>query len=130
MNFTLTLAVRDIEHTERFYRDVLQFAIERFVPAKGHPPVLLLERGGASLLFREKEVLEALHPAIFQHLDRHPVGTGLTIEFTVSDLRPISKAIFRREWPILYELQDDEFNRRELWLHDPDGYVIVLTQEG
>ncbi len=130
MSLSLTLAVDDLDRTERFYRDVLHFAVQRLVPAQGRPPVLLLREGDATILFREKEVLEAVHPAAFQHLDRHQRGTGMTIEFTVGDLRPVSRSLFRREWPVLYELEDDEHNRRELWLHDPDGYVLVLMEEG
>lgn len=129
MSFTLTLAVRDLDRTDLFYREVLQLPVERFIPAEGHPPVLLLQRGDAVLLFREKEVLAALHPVLFQHLDRHPAGTGMTLEFTVEDLRPIRRAADRRGVHMLYELEDEEFGRREVWLHDPDGYLIVLLQE-
>lgn len=129
MSFTLTLAVRDLDRTDLFYREVLQLPVERFIPAEGHPPVLLLSRGDTVLLFREQEVLAALHPALFQHLDRHPAGVGVTLEFSFPDLAPIRRAIFRRQLHTLYELQDDEFRRQELWLHDPDGYLVVLLQE-
>ncbi len=127
---TLTLAVRDLDRTERFYTEVLHFAPRRIVAAQGHPPALLVRRGDATLLFRQREVLEALHPAVFQHLDRHQAGTGVSFEFTVGDLRPISRSLHRWEWPVLYELHDDEFNRREIWVHDPDGYLLVLMEEG
>ena len=129
MSFTLTPAVQDIDRTELFYREILQFSVERFVPAEGHPPVLLLKDGDALLLFREREVLSAMHPAIFEHLDRHPAGTGLTLEFTVDDLRPICRILDRRRMHVLYELEDAQHRRREVWLHDPDGYLVILNQE-
>jgi len=129
MNFTLTLAVSDLERTAAFYEELLELPVERFVPAPGHPSVLLLGQGDATVLFRETAALEALHPALFQNLDRHPRGVGVTIEFTVEALTPILKNIARRQLHTLYELEDDEYKRREVWLHDPDGYLVVLSEE-
>jgi catechol 2,3-dioxygenase-like lactoylglutathione lyase family enzyme len=129
MNFTLTLAVSDLEQTAAFYGELLELALERFVPVPGHPPVLLLGHGEAIILFRETAVLEALHPALFQNLERHPRGVGVTLEFTVEALKPLLKNIARRQLHTLYELEDDEFDRREVWLHDPDGYLVVLNEE-
>lgn len=129
MNLTLTLAVRDLELTAEFYGDILQMNIERFVPAAGHPPVLLLSRGDATILFRESESLEASHPALFQNLDRHPKGVGVTLEFALSALGPLRKNIDRRGLHLLYELEDEEFGRHEFWLHDPDGYLLILVEE-
>lgn len=129
MSLTLTLAVRDLEHTETFYRDILLRQIERFSPLPGHPSVLLLRQGDAAVLFREAAVLETLHPALFQDLDRHAVGVGMTLEFTVEKLKPILRNIGRKKLRTLYELEDEEFHRREVWLHDPDGYLVVLNEE-
>jgi catechol 2,3-dioxygenase-like lactoylglutathione lyase family enzyme len=129
MNFTLTLAISDLERTTVFYGEILELAIERFVPVPGHPPVLLLGHGEATVLFRETAALEERHPALFQNLERHPRGVGVTLEFTVEALKPILKNIARRQLHTLYELEDDEFNRREVWLHDPDGYLVVLSEE-
>ena len=130
MDLTLTLAVSDLERTTAFYSEVLQLPVERFVPAPGHPPVLLVRHGDATLLFREAAVLEALHPALLQNLERHPWGVGMTLEFTLPVLSPVRRQIERRGLHILYELQDAEFDRAELWLHDPDGYLLILAAEG
>ncbi|OHB33373.1 MAG: hypothetical protein A2X84_01560 [Desulfuromonadaceae bacterium GWC2_58_13] len=129
MNLTLTLAVTDLDRTAAFYNDILQLSTERFVPAEGHQPLLLLRRGDATILFCELETLEAQHPALFQSLYRHPLGIGLTLEFTVADLKPVLRAVDRRQLHLVYELVDDEFDRREIWLHDPDGYLVILCQE-
>jgi len=125
-NLTLTLAVADLALSEQFYAELLGLPVERFVPLPGHPPVLLLRCGTASVLFRESTVLEALHPALFQNLERHPKGIGTSLEWTVPDLEPLRRRLQRRKWPLLYELDDEEFGRREIWLHDPDGYLLVL----
>ncbi len=129
IDFTLTLGVRDLDATDFFYREVLALELETFVPAAGHPPVLILCHAGATILFRELTTLEALHPALFQNLSRHPLGVGVTLELTVPRLRPILKQVARRNLHLLYELEDDQFGRREIWLHDPDGYLVVLVEE-
>ncbi len=129
MNLTLTLAVTDLELTARFYREILHLHLEELRPLPEHPPLLLLRCGDASILFREKTTLEALHPVQFQHLDRHPLGLGVTLELAVADLAPIHRALSRQQVHSLYELEDDEHRRREVWLHDPDGYLLILSED-
>jgi len=129
MHFTLTLAVSDLERTETFYGEVLELSVERFVPLPEHPPVLLLGHGEATVLFREAATLEALHPALFQSLERHPRGIGVTLEFSLESLKAPLRNIARQQLHTLYELEDEEFQRREVWLHDPDGYLVILTEE-
>ncbi len=130
MDLTLTLAVADLERTEAFYRDVLHLDLERLRAAPGHPPVLHLAVGTADLLFREEGVFAAFHPALFQSLERHPRGLGITLELTLPSLGPVLREIDRRRLHTLYELEDDEFGRREVWLHDPDGFLLVLSEQG
>ncbi len=129
MPVTLTLGVRDLDATALFYREILLLDLETFVPAPGHPPVLILRQGDAVVLFRELDTLEALHPALFQNLSRHPLGVGTSLEIQVSHLQPALKNIARRDLHLLYELEDEEFGRREIWLHDPDGYLVILSEQ-
>lgn len=129
MSLTLTLAVADLDRTEEFYRDWLRQPVERLDPLAGQRSVLLLLFGETAVLFRQDETLAATHPALFQHLDRHPKGQGMSLELDYTDLGPISRTLDRYGYHLLYELQDDEHQRRELWLHDPDGYLLILTQD-
>jgi catechol 2,3-dioxygenase-like lactoylglutathione lyase family enzyme len=129
MSLSLTLAVADLDRTEAFYRNLLRQPIERLTPLVGHPPLLLLLLGDSALLFRQSSALSATHPALFQNLDRHPKGVGMALELIYDDLGPISRSLDRSEHHLLYELRDDEHHRRELWLHDPDGYLLMLIQE-
>lgn len=129
MRLTLTLAVRDLERTAEFYGETLQLEIERFAPAADQPSVILLPCGDTAILFRELSAMEALHPALFQNLERHPLGVGMTVEIPLKALSPVAKNIDRQGLHTLYELEDEEFGRRELWLHDPDGYLVILSEE-
>jgi len=127
MSLTLTLAVADLEKTELFYQQTLGLDLESFEPAPGYPRVLLLLSGGTAILFRQQQALEASHPALFQNLDRHPKGVGVTLELELPDLMATRQAIDHQGLHLLYELEDQEHQRRELWLHDPDGYLLILT---
>jgi len=129
MNLTITLAVADLERTEDFYRKLLQQPIERLSPGKGLPDLLLLMFDGSDVLFRQDQNLAAANPALFHNLNRHPKGVGVVLELTYADLGPINQRLNRQKRHLLYELQDDEHRRRELWLHDPDGYLLILNQE-
>jgi len=125
MALTLALTVRDLDSTEFFYRELLARPVERFEPP-GFAPVLLLRDGDATVVFRSVAATETLHPGLYQELDRQPFGIGVRLEFTADDLDDIVRRLERRQMPLLYELEDREHQRRELWLHDPDGYLVVL----
>lgn len=129
MSLTLTLAVTDLAQTEDFYREQLLQPIERLSTDAGLPGVLLLMRNECVVLFRQDNSLAAMHPALFQNLGRHPKGVGVALELTYDELDPVSRRLDRLEHHLLYELQDKEHRRREIWLHDPDGYLLILTQE-
>jgi hypothetical protein len=73
--------------------------------------------------------LEAQHPALLQNLTRQPLGVGVQLELSCTDLTAVRHSIEYYQWPISYELEDDEHQRREIWLQDPDGYLLVLNEE-
>jgi len=129
MEFSLTLAVSDLQQTEHFYRNILQLS-PRWGKTRGRlADFLLLHCQQACIVFRQLADLEASHPALLQNLDRHPLGVGVQLEFASPDLSRVRHSIDRHRWPVSYELDDDEHCRRELWLHDPDGYLLVLNEE-
>ena len=127
MGITLTLGVTDLKRTLEFYREILQLEITEHRMRPHLPPLLLLQRGNTTVLFRDLSTLQALHPAIFEAVERHPRGLGMTLEFSVADLAAICRNISRRQLHTVYELVDDESGWQELWLHDPDGYLVILS---
>ncbi len=128
MSMMITLAVKNLQRTQAFYAQICQLAIERHLLLDDMPPVLILQQGGGTILFRELASLQALHPTVFEAADRHPLGMGVTIELEVTDLDATRRLIAHHQIHVLYELQDEESGWRELWLHDPDGYLIILSQ--
>jgi len=129
MQLSLTLGVADLERSEDFYREILQMSPLRSQVGDGMPDFMLLRCGETCIIFRPLQILEAQHPALLQNLTRHPLGVGMQLELSCSDLTAVRNAIDRYRWPVVYELEDAEHQRNEIWLHDPDGYLIVLNEE-
>jgi len=129
MQLQLTLAVADLDRSESFYRNLLCLPLQRFAPGPQFPELLCLQLGEQSVLLRQQEDLAASHPAIFEPIDRHPKGIGVTLELAVKNLEQINRRLDQQQLHTLYELEDAEHHRRELWLHDPDGYLLMLVEE-
>jgi catechol 2,3-dioxygenase-like lactoylglutathione lyase family enzyme len=129
MQLSLTLGVADLDQCEDFYREVLNLAPQRGRVAEQFPEYLLLRCAETCIIFRPLAHLQAQHPALRQNLCRHPLGVGVQLELSCPDLTQIRQNIARCQWPVAYELDDDEHQRSEIWLHDPDGYLLVLNEE-
>lgn len=129
MHLNITLAVADLEITTQFYRDVLQLPVKKIADSRGQECYLLVTMDNIQVVFQRREEMEALHPAVFQNLTRDSFGVGLQLELNCPDLKNVYRQIVRQRWPISYELEDQEHQRRELWLHDPDGYLLILNEE-
>jgi len=130
LQLSLTLGVADLDRCEDFYREVLNQPLERGRVAKRFPEFLLLRCAATCIVFRPLEHLQAQHPALLQNLSRAPLGAGVQLELSCPDLTQIRQNIARYQWPVAYELEDAQHQRSEIWLQDPDGYLLVLNEEG
>ncbi len=129
MQLNLTLGVTDLQQSQIFYSEILELAVDCQPSHHSRPAFLLVRCGATRLVLQPLAVLEAQHPALLQNLSRDTLGVGLQLEFSCPDLSALLHRLQTRHWPILYELDDREHQRRELWLHDPDGYLLVLNEE-
>lgn len=129
MQLSLTLGVADLQRSEDFYRELLQMNPQRSQPNGKNPDFLLLRCAETCIVFRPLTELEAQHPALLQNLTRQSLGVGMQLELSCPDLTAVRNAIDHYQWPVAYELEDVEHQRSEIWLHDPDGYLIVLNEE-
>ncbi|MDY0290867.1 MAG: VOC family protein [Desulfuromonadaceae bacterium] len=130
MSFILTLGVTDLERSDFFYRHILGFRVERFHPATQRVESLIIREGNVNIVMLPAATLRKRHPAAFEHLGRTPFGAGMSLDFQVENLTAIARNLKKHMLPILYELEDEEHNRREIWLYDPSGYLVTLCQEG
>ena len=129
MQLSLTLGVTDLDRCEDFYRELLTLNPQRGRAAAQFPEYLLLRCGETCIIFRPLDHLESQHPSLLQNLSRHPLGVGVQLELSCPDLSQVRRNIERYQWPVAYELEDAEHQRSEIWLHDPDGYLLVLNEE-
>ena len=57
-----------------------------------------------------------------------PVGNGVLLWFQVDDFEAAVKRAGRLKAVVLEEPHENESaNQREIWLRDPDGFVVVLA---
>ena len=129
MLLNLTLAATDLEKTAIFYRKVLLLSPELIQPPALENSFLRLFFGKVRVVFQSRKEMEARHPALLQNLTRDSFGVGVQLELSYDNLDDVYRMIKYYDWPIAYELDDQEHRRRELWLHDPDGYLLVLNED-
>lgn len=125
MKLNLTLAVNDLDLSRQFYQDLLGLNIAPFLEDGFFIGSFL----NIKVVFQALARLEQRHPAFLQHLERSPLGAGVQFELEGCDLDAVERRLDRCGWPIVYELDDREHGRREIWVQDPDGYVVVLNEE-
>lgn len=129
MQLNLTLAVADLKKTEQFYREVLLLSPELIRASNAKQGYIILSFEQMKIIFQLLGDMEAQHPALLQSLNRAPLGVGAQLELSCHNLDDIYRMVNHYHWPICYELDDQEYQRRELWLQDPDGYLLVLNEE-
>jgi catechol 2,3-dioxygenase-like lactoylglutathione lyase family enzyme len=121
------LHVNDLEKSLSFWRDVLGFQAafareeERFVyleHPEGHQ-IMLCQRHG-------RFETGPLDP---------PLGQGAMFQIYLADIGPVLHALTARDWPIYLgprevwrRTGDRESGQTEVFVQDPDGYLIMIAQ--
>jgi len=126
--FVCELHVNDVVASLAFWRDVLGFAIAYRRAEEGffyleHPQghqIMLCQRHGRF----ETGVLE------------RPFGRGAMLQLYFSSIDSMLAAIAARRWPIYLgprevwrRVGDRESGQREVFIQDPDGYLLMLAEE-
>jgi catechol 2,3-dioxygenase-like lactoylglutathione lyase family enzyme len=122
------LHVNDLARSLRFWREVLGFGIafrrpEELFAYLEHPEgpqVMLCQRNGRFETGR-------MEP---------PLGQGAMIQVYLDDLAPVISALESRGWPIYLgpreiwrRTGDRESGQREVFVQDPDGYLLMVAQD-
>ena len=65
----------------------------------------------------------------------YPLGQGMMFQIEVDDLAAIRQALAAMDWPLHTDLRDAwrrtgdrECGQRELFVQDPDGYLLMLNE--
>jgi catechol 2,3-dioxygenase-like lactoylglutathione lyase family enzyme len=125
----LQLTVADLETTEAFYAGILELPVRRALTGWGAPEHLILKLDdGAELIFVEETAVLRTHPFLGGRLTDYPKGTGLILNFRVTEIEDIADALEEEELEILVPLEEKPYGMKELWCFDPDGYLVVLEE--
>ena len=122
------LLVSDFAKSLRFWRDCLGFRVAYDRPEQ---PFAYLERpeGAQIMLCQRSGAWEtgAMH---------RPYGRGVMLQVNVSALEPILTALSDAQWPLYAPLReiwrttgDRESGQREIFVQDPDGYLLMLAED-
>jgi len=117
------IAVRDVESSCAWYRAVLGLGQS---PSPG-------DDDEAKLLCGDRPVLQLRHwdPAHCPHLGRPDVrsrGNGVLLWFETDDFEAAVLRVRQHAAQVLEgPKRDPDTQQHEIWLRDPDGYVVVLA---
>ena len=110
------LAVRDLDASIRFYRDVLGLAVR---DGAGEQPFCWL--GGRYGVVEAGEAVLALFPAVDEE-----ATLRVTIGFDIPDLDAAHDRALAAGVSVFDPLRETRWGRRAMY-HDPDGHVVVVT---
>jgi catechol 2,3-dioxygenase-like lactoylglutathione lyase family enzyme len=121
------LHVADLDVSLAFWTDVIGFEIayrrveEKFVYLE-HPE-------GQQIMFCQRHGRFETGPM------QYPLGQGAMFQIYLRDIGPILADLAAQKWPIYLgprevwrETGDRESGQREVFVQDPDGYLLMLAQ--
>lgn len=126
--FNLQVAVSNLGVTEAFYSGILDLPVIRPFSGAGSPDHLILGAGCCTVIFLEDESLIRMYPGAGHSLATFPKGVGVLFRFKVIDLVGIYDALTDEGLDIAYYHEDPVSRAKELWVYDPDGYLVVLEE--
>jgi Glyoxalase/Bleomycin resistance protein/Dioxygenase superfamily len=119
------IAVRDVISSSRFYRTLLDgHGLDH---GSDHDDVYDRVYVGEALVLQLHSWDEEEHPNL-QSSEAAPPGHGVLLWFEVTEFDAALERVRALEAEVLQEPHVNEAARhREIWLRDPDGYVVVLA---
>lgn len=116
------LGVRDLAASLDFYVGLIGFSIAYDRPEEGFA---FVELGAAQLM------LDTIGMGRSVGEEPLTLGDGINFQLAVADLDGIVARLARADWPIVlgpeerwYRTPDGERGQRQLWVRDPDGYLL------
>jgi catechol 2,3-dioxygenase-like lactoylglutathione lyase family enzyme len=121
------IAVSDVEASSHWYQELLGCR-----SAHGGPEYERLEMGGVLVMQLHRFEVDHHHGPI-GNADDKPYGNGVLLWFEIDDFDDAVRRASAMEADVVLPRHrnppdgDGGPNHWELWLHDPDGYTIVLA---
>ena len=118
------VAVRDVQASTRWYAELLDVH-DLGIHKHAHIYQRLIRDG--SLILQLHAWDEEAHPNLM-NADAAPVGHGVVLWFEVDDFDAMVKRARSLQATVIEEPHVNPApQHREMWLRDPDGYVIVIA---
>lgn len=122
------LLVTDLEHSLAFWKDMLGFKIAYQRPEQGF--CYLEHDDGAQIMLCKRSGKWEMGEL------QLPFGRGAMFQIYLSSITPALTRLLQADWPITEGPRevwrrwgDREGGKREIILQDPDGYLIMLTED-
>ena len=125
---SIQLSVADLDSTEAFYCGIVDLPVQRAITAPGAPEHLVLDLGASRVIFVVDSEVAERHPVLQARLETFPRGVGMTLHLEVEGIDEIYKAILAEQLEVFYPLELKPYGAWELWVFDPDGYLLVLEE--
>ncbi len=118
--------VRDLNKTFDFYSNVLGFEIEK-VSTEDEFDFLIMQQSDHEIMFEQESVVKKLHPKISDGW-KGKKGSGVVLNFIVDNIYEIYGRVKAHNVKVLYDIADKHYGMREVWIYDPDDYLIVISE--
>ncbi|TPW32428.1 VOC family protein [Martelella alba] len=116
------LSVRDLQQSLAFYVGLIGFSVRYDRPDEGFA---FLEKGEAQLM------LDTIGMGRTMDEVAAGLGGGVNLQLAVDDFDAIVARLAAADWPLMlgpeekwYRTEDGEEGQRQLWVRDPDGYLL------
>ena len=126
------LLVEDFEKSLDFWCGIAGFEIAYDRPEEKFAYLELVLRSGASSQIMLHQRCDRWETGSMEY----PLGQGVMFQIRVDRLQPIIDATEKQDWPIYSPLRDIwretgnvQSGQRELFLLDPDGYLLMLNED-
>jgi catechol 2,3-dioxygenase-like lactoylglutathione lyase family enzyme len=120
------LAVRDVRASARWYAHILGSTEPTGSPPSDHEHLYRRIHVGNDMVLQLHAWNEEDHPNLVDP-DRAPVGHGVLVWFEVDDYAAAASRARAIGAQVIEETVNPRPQHHELWLRDPDGYVVVLA---
>ncbi len=121
------LHVNDLAASLSFWRGILSFGVAFERPEEGF--VYLEHQEGPQIMLCQRHGRFETGPL------EPPLGQGAMIQVYLADIEPVLTKLAARDWPLYLGPRviwratgDQESGQREVFVQDPDGYLLMVAQ--
>ena len=118
---SISLTVKDLQQSLKWYRDVVGFTVEREYERDGKPGGVSLKAGAVSLLINQDDGAKGMNRV---------KGEGFSFMITTAQsIDNLAQRVKDRGGALDTEPTDTRWGTRMMRLRDPDGFKMTISSE-